>query len=141
VLTADIRFTPSLGRDGAYRAVEQIIEKYAKADDRLRIDLAVDPTCIRNPRNATEVSLDAPISQVVARSAAEILGGPRDVICHPAWPDTPVFNDMGIQAVTFGPGSTACYWPDEYVEIGDFISAIKVYALAALDVCRCATVR
>lgn len=136
--TGDIRFTPTLGRDGAYRAVQQVVEEYARAEKGIKVDLAVDPTCVRNPRNATVVSPDAPISQAVARSAAEVLGRGSETICHPAWPDTPVFNDMGVQAVTFGPGSIACYWPDEYVEIKDYLDAIKVYCLTALDTCRCA---
>jgi acetylornithine deacetylase/succinyl-diaminopimelate desuccinylase-like protein len=135
--TADIRFTPSLGRDGAYRAVEEVVEGYLRGHAGVAVELAVDPTCIRNPRHATVVASDAPISQAVAGAAADVLGRSSGVICHPAWPDTPVFNDMGIQAVTFGPGSTACYWPDEFVEIKDYLDAIKVYCLTAMDTCGC----
>lgn len=137
--TGDIRFTPSLGRDGAYKAVEAIIDRYAVTDRRLKIDLVVDPTCVRNPRNATSVPADAAINQILSRAIEHVLGRPSEMICHPAWPDTPVFNDHGVQAVTFGPGSTACYWPDEYVEINDYLSAVKIYALAALDACQVET--
>jgi acetylornithine deacetylase/succinyl-diaminopimelate desuccinylase-like protein len=133
--TGDIRFTPSLGRDGAYQAVREIVNGYETDDARLKIELAIDPTCIRNPRNATAVPADAPITRMLSRSIQQVLGRPAEMICHPAWPDTPVFNDMGVQAVTFGPGSTACYWPDEHVEIDDFLDAIKIYALTALQAC------
>jgi acetylornithine deacetylase/succinyl-diaminopimelate desuccinylase-like protein len=133
--TGDIRFTPSLGRDGAYSAVEQVIERFAATERQLKIELAVDPTCIRNPRNATSVPQDAAITRILAKAIERVLGRSAETICHPAWPDTPVFNDNGVQAVTFGPGSTACYWPDEYVEVDDFIAAIKIYALTALDAC------
>jgi acetylornithine deacetylase/succinyl-diaminopimelate desuccinylase-like protein len=135
-ITSDIRFTPSFGRDGAFREVEKVVAEYLRANQRLSVELSVDPTCIRNPRNATAVPADAAITQILSGVIEEVLGKPSELMCHPAWPDTPVFNDNGVQAVTFGPGSTACYWPDEYVEISDYLSAIKVYALAALDACR-----
>ena len=51
--------------------------------------------------------------------------------CHPAWPDTPVFNERGIPAVTYGPGSKHCYWDDEYVRTDEYLNAIKVYAATA----------
>ena len=84
---------------------------------------------------ATAVASDAPITRMLSGSIEQVLGRPAEMICHPAWPDTPVFNDVGVQAVTFGPGSTACYWPDEHVEIDDFLNAIKIYALTALRAC------
>ena len=58
--------------------------------------------------------------------------GPAELGFHPAWPDTPIFNEMGIPAVTYGPGSMECYWDDEHVELDDYLTAIETYCRATI---------
>ncbi len=47
---------------------------------------------------------------------------PAELGFHPAWPDTPILNEAGIPAVTYGPGSMDCYWDDESVLVDDYLS-------------------
>ena len=50
---------------------------------------------------------------------------------HPAWPDTPILNEAGIPAVTYGPGSMDCYWDGGSVLVDDYLTAVRTYCLAA----------
>jgi acetylornithine deacetylase/succinyl-diaminopimelate desuccinylase-like protein len=74
-----------------------------------------------------------PINDALTAAHNAFGAPPAKLACHPAWPDTPVFNERGIPAVTYGPGSKHCYWDEEYVSIDEYVKAIKVYATAAAN--------
>jgi hypothetical protein len=63
-----------------------------------------------------------PINDAIAAAHNAFVATPARHACHPAWPDTPVFNERGIPAVTYGPGSKHCYWDDEYVPTGEYLT-------------------
>ncbi|MFX0105676.1 MAG: M20/M25/M40 family metallo-hydrolase, partial [Candidatus Hodarchaeota archaeon] len=55
---------------------------------------------------------------------------------HPAWSDAATIRNEGYcpETIMFGPGSGAsAHLANEYIEIQDFINAIKVYTLFAYE--------
>jgi acetylornithine deacetylase/succinyl-diaminopimelate desuccinylase-like protein len=52
------------------------------------------------------------------------------------WTDTNVYNEMGIPAVKIGPRGTRIGPRREELAIDEMVKAAKIYALAALDICR-----
>jgi acetylornithine deacetylase/succinyl-diaminopimelate desuccinylase family protein len=133
-ITVDIRFPPEQTQEDVLRDVRDAIA--GELGDPGDFPTAVEPeeTCIRNPRSSLRLPDDHPLVQLLARAHEAVAGGPARLGFHPAWPDTPVLNEMGIPAVTYGPGSMECYWDDEYVEVDEYLMAVKTYCVAALDI-------
>ena len=77
---------------------------------------------------------DHPLVRLLARAHEAVTGESAQFGFHPAWPDTPVFNELGVPAVTYGPGSMECYWDDEYVEVEEYLAAVKTYCVSALEI-------
>ena len=93
-----------------------------------------EETCVRNPRSSLRVPDDHPLVRLLARAHETVTRSPARLDFHPAWPDTPIFNELGIPAVTYGPGSMECYWDDESVAVEEYLTAVKTYCVAALDI-------
>ena len=88
-------------------------------------------TCIRNPRSSLRLPDDHPLVGWTAEMHLAATGRPARLGFHPAWPDTPILNEAGIPAVTYGPGSMECYWDDESVLVDDYLAAVRTYCVAA----------
>jgi acetylornithine deacetylase/succinyl-diaminopimelate desuccinylase family protein len=133
-ITVDIRFPPEQTQEDVLRDVRDAIA--GALGDPGDFPTAVEPeeTCIRNPRNSLRLPDDHPLVRLLARAHEAVTGRPARLGFHPALPDTPVLNEMGIPAVTYGPGSMECYWDDEYVEVDEYLMAVKTYCVAALDI-------
>lgn len=56
------------------------------------------------------------------------------------WRDSNVFNEVGVPSVNYGPSRAPDAFPDsglsDAIRIDDLVSATKVYALTAMEVCR-----
>jgi acetylornithine deacetylase/succinyl-diaminopimelate desuccinylase-like protein len=98
-------------------------------------------TCVRNPRSSLRLAGDHPLAQWMSDVHVTATGRPATLGFHPAWPDTPILNEAGIPALTYGPGSMECYWDDEFVVIEDFLAAVRSYCLAAARGCETALPR
>jgi acetylornithine deacetylase/succinyl-diaminopimelate desuccinylase-like protein len=129
VLTIDTRFTPEQSVETVLRDMEAALAPVR--EDGLPITISVEETCKRNPRSSFRISEDHVLVRTLAAAHEASGGGAAAYGFHRAWPDTPIFNEMGIPAVTYGPGSMECYWDDEYVDIADYLTAIETYCLAA----------
>jgi acetylornithine deacetylase/succinyl-diaminopimelate desuccinylase-like protein len=70
------------------------------------------------------------LSLELAKVHEHVAGAPAELSSHPAWPDMPVFTELGIPAVTYGP--MGCYWDDEFFEVDEYLTAVKTYCVAAL---------
>jgi acetylornithine deacetylase/succinyl-diaminopimelate desuccinylase-like protein len=127
-LTVDIRFPPEQTQDDVFRDVREAIAAVLPQD---AFDVAPEETCIRNPRSAFRVADDHPLVQELASAHEAATGAAPPLGFHPAWPDTPIFVEAGIPAITYGPGSMECYWDDESVDLDEYLTAIKTYVLAA----------
>ena len=51
------------------------------------------------------------------------------------WTDTNVYNELGIPAIKIGPRGRRIGPCNEEIEIDVMVSAAKLYALIALDIC------
>lgn len=133
-LTVDIRFPPEQTQDDVLADVRDAIAAALSDDDQFPTTVEPEPTCIRNPRSSLRLPDDHPLARALADAHEAVTGSPAASAFHPAWPDTPIFNEAGVPAVTYGPGSMECYWDDESVEVGEYVTAAKTYcaAVAAL---------
>jgi acetylornithine deacetylase/succinyl-diaminopimelate desuccinylase-like protein len=129
-LTVDIRFPPEQTQADVIRDVSEAIAA-ALPDDGFGVDVEPEETCIRNPRSAFRVEDDHPLVGVLVAAHTAATGAEPSLGFHPAWPDTPIFVEAGIPAITYGPGSMECYWDDESVALDEYLTAIKTYGFAA----------
>jgi acetylornithine deacetylase/succinyl-diaminopimelate desuccinylase-like protein len=132
-LTVDIRFPPEQTQDDVLRDVRGAIAA-ALPDDGFGVDVEPEETCIRNPRSAFRVDDGHPLVRELVAAHAAATGGEPPLGFHPAWPDTPIFVEAGIPAITYGPGSMECYWDDESVELDEYLTAIKTYGIVAAGI-------
>jgi acetylornithine deacetylase/succinyl-diaminopimelate desuccinylase-like protein len=131
-ITVDVRFSPSTTAKNVLADIQRVIDECARRDPKFHATVEPQDTCVRNPRSPMDW-IKHPINDAIAVSHNAFSAVPVKLACHPAWPDTPVFNERGIAAVTYGPGSKHCYWDDEYVPIAEYLQAIKVYAATAAN--------
>jgi acetylornithine deacetylase/succinyl-diaminopimelate desuccinylase-like protein len=129
-ITLDVRFSPSASAEQVLADVQKVIDECARRDPTFHATVEPHETCVRNPRSPMDW-IKHPINDALATAHNAFVSAPVKHACHPAWPDTPVFNERGIPAVTYGPGSKHCYWDDEYVRTDEYLNAIKVYAATA----------
>jgi acetylornithine deacetylase len=89
---------------------------------------------------ASEIPNDHPIVRTLVQSYREVVGRDPEISGRQGAADTRFLNMYAdTPTVIFGPGSTAVmHATDEYVAIGDYITAIKVVALSICDWCEAA---
>jgi acetylornithine deacetylase len=86
---------------------------------------------------AADIPPDHPIVTTLVTTFKEVTGREPEISGRQGAADTRfMINYGGIPTVIFGPGPTAqMHANDEYVDIDDYITAIKVYALSICDWC------
>ncbi|TDD84031.1 M20 family metallopeptidase [Actinomadura rubrisoli] len=133
-VTFDFRFPAAQTQDDVLRDVRAAVERAVDRLAEFPVDVELEATCLKNPRSSLQVPAGERLLRDVA--AAHVRGTGRDARydVHRAWPDTPIFWEAGIKAVTYGPGSMDCYWDDESVAVEDYLAAVRTYAVAALTV-------
>jgi len=130
-LVVDIRFPPEQTADDVLRDVRAAVAQTLGDDSELPSLIEPEATCVRNPRSSLRLPEDHPLARRLCDAHIEATGRPARIGFHPAWPDTPILNEAGIPAVTYGPGSMECYWDDEWVSVQDYLAAVRTYCLAA----------
>ena len=78
-----------------------------------------------------------PLAESIRQSHRQIFGELPKLAPPPyssMWRDINVFNEMGIPAITYGPGASVG-GGNFAMRIEDLVTAAKLYALIALDVC------
>jgi acetylornithine deacetylase/succinyl-diaminopimelate desuccinylase-like protein len=79
-----------------------------------------------------------PLVAAVGRAQQLVVGRPLQAIA-PAlcsmWRDLNVFNEVGIPAISYGPGASSPGAGTFSVTVDDLAAAARIYALVALDVC------
>lgn len=86
---------------------------------------------------AADIPPDHPIVMTLVDCYREVVGEAPEISGRQGAADTRfLINNGDTPTVIFGPGPTAVmHANDEYVEIDDYITAIKIYALAICDWC------
>lgn len=78
-----------------------------------------------------------PLAEAIRRAHKQVVGGapqaPSPPYCS-MWRDINVFNEMGIPAITYGPGASVG-GGNFAMRIENLVTAAKLYALIALDMC------
>lgn len=132
-VTFDFRFPPEQDQECVLRDVRHAVARALPDLDAFGVDVSLEPTCAKNPRSSLRIPADARIITSLSSAHSVVSGRTAAYTTHRAWPDTPIFWEAGIEAATYGPGSMDCYWDDESVAVADYLTAIKTYALSALD--------
>lgn len=131
-LVVDIRFPPEQTADDVLRDVRAAVAATLGDDPELPTTVEPEATCVRNPRSSLRLEDDHPLARWLCEAHRRATGSPAQIGFHPAWPDTPILNEAGIPALTYGPGSMECYWDDESVSVEDYLAAVRTYCLAAV---------
>ena len=128
-LTIDVRYPPEQDQACVLRDIQMAVES-ALPRGGPAFEIALEPTCVRNPRSSLAIPVHHWIVSLLSDSHRTATATEPDFAVHRAWPDTPIFWEAGIPAITYGPGSMDCYWDDESVSIKDYLDAIKTYCVA-----------
>lgn len=132
-LVVDIRFSPEQTADDVLRDVRDAVTAALGDDPELPVSIEPEATCVRNPRSSLRLPDDHPLARWLCEAHRSATDRPARIGFHPAWPDTPILNEAGIPAVTYGPGSMECYWDDESVSVQDYLAAVRTYCVAAMQ--------
>ncbi|TYK51274.1 M20 family metallopeptidase [Actinomadura decatromicini] len=133
-ITFDFRFPAEQTQDDVLRDVRAAVERAVDRLAEFPVDVSLEATCLKNPRSSLRVPDGERLLTDVAAAHRRTTGEDARHGFHQAWPDTPIFWESGIKAVTYGPGSMDCYWDDESVPVADYLTAVRTYAVAALTV-------
>ena len=82
-----------------------------------------------------EITPDHPFVDLVARSAAEVLGGPVPLAGHLAWMDAALLGAAGIPTVIFGPTGQGLHADEEWVELDSMHAMYDVMMAVIADFC------
>ncbi|TMQ91659.1 M20 family metallopeptidase [Actinomadura soli] len=131
-ITFDFRFPATQTQDDVLRDVRAAVKRAVDRLAEFPVDVELEATCLKNPRSSLRVPSGERLLADVAAAHRHSTGEAAAHDVHPAWPDTPIFWESGIKAVTYGPGSMDCYWDDEWVAVEEYLAAVRTYAVAAL---------
>jgi putative selenium metabolism hydrolase len=128
----DRRYFPDETRESLERELRAAIEglQHDHGNPEVEIDLHKD----------SRPYLCAPeekIVHVLQRARRSVLGAPSDLGAWKFGIDIFAIEDAGIPCAGIGPGKEIyAHTPHDHVAIDDLVTASKIYAAAALDVCR-----
>lgn len=124
---ADIRTIPGVGHDVLVDLIGRLSQQIA-AESELSadVDVLVDRPVVDTP-------VAAPVVQALAAAHRDITGSPPVFGGVPGTTDgTILTRDAGLSTVVYGPGGKwIAHQADEYVDVADIHTAVKVYARAA----------
>jgi acetylornithine deacetylase/succinyl-diaminopimelate desuccinylase-like protein len=129
----DVRLPPGETAAFARREVESVL-----AD--LPVDATVEPYLFRRGYVADDAvsGLTDPLEAAHGEVRGEDPSRPAPHVTS-VWRDSNVFNGAGIHSVNFGPPRAPEAFPDSVlshaIRVDDLVTAAKIYALTAMDVC------
>ena len=87
--------------------------------------------------NYWKVDKAHPVAQTAVHCHEMVTGSKPDDTLFRAYTEVEMIAQQGIPGIIYGPGSILqAHRPDEYVELDEFITALKTYALIGLDFIR-----
>lgn len=124
----DRRTLPSETSESATQEIQEIIDEVKKGDPDVDATLSVFGS---GPGFAT--SPDEQICQLAKRTLDE-LNLPSDFVGYEQVSDGRFFAEKGIPTILIGPGiAQQAHTPNEHLELDQFIDAVKIYALLAIN--------
>jgi acetylornithine deacetylase len=140
VLKGSIATVPGEDHNGVKQAFLDHIAKLVEADEWLK-DHPPEITFGNKfgglDAEAADIPPDHPIVTTMVAAYTEVTGKAPEISGRQGAADTRfLINNGDTPTVIFGPGPTSVmHANDEYVDIDDYITAIKVYALSLCDWC------
>jgi acetylornithine deacetylase len=136
LLKGSIGTAPGEDHEGVKRSLVEKVAKAAEADPWMK-DRPPVVRFVGYDAQASEIPRNHPIVETVSRCYTEVTGKRAVISGRQGAADTRFLNHYGkTPTVIFGPGSTAImHADDEYVSIDDYLTSIKVMALAIYDWC------
>ena len=142
LLKGSIGTVPGEDHEGVKQSLVDQVARAAAADPWMK-DHPPKVRFVGYDAQASEIPRDHPIVDTVSRAYTEITGKAPVISGRQGAADTRFLNLYGdTPTVIFGPGSTAVmHADDEYVSIDDYLTSIKVMALAIYDWCNAEPIR
>lgn len=138
VLAGSIIFPPGESAEDVQSQIIEAVQTAANGDDWLR-ENPPQIEWLRGVSRGTEVTVDHPLYQTAHRAILAVTGSePRNYSLHTGSEIRNPTLHKGIPAVGFGPlagDSTQIGGHDEWVDVEDYVRAIKVVASVVLDWC------
>jgi len=132
-LTMDRRTLPGETFEEAEEEISDIIERLRKADPTFEADFS---TLYR--ANSFETPPDSDLVRSVGE-ACRLMGIAPEPVGYQQVSDGRFFAEREIPTVILGPGTAElAHTPDEHVPVAAVIEAVKIYALAAVELLGCA---
>jgi succinyl-diaminopimelate desuccinylase len=128
-MTMDRRTLPGEALEEAEREIAGILDRLKKADATFEADYSV-----LYRANAFETPPECDLVRSAAR-ACGLMGLDDEPIGYQQVSDGRFFADRGIPTVLMGPGTAElAHTPDEHVPVAAVVEAVKLYALAAIEI-------
>ncbi len=124
----DRRTLPNETVDGVTQEIQDVIDRVRKEDPE------VEATLVRlAAASPFETSPDETICRLAQQTMKE-LGRPSDFVGYEQVCDGRIFSEKGIPTIIIGPGTAKkAHTPNENLELDQYMDAIKVYALLAMN--------
>ena len=124
----DRRTLPSETPESATQEIQEIIDEVKKEDPDVDATLTM-----MGAGPPFETSPDQPICQIAKRTLEE-LNLPSEFVGYEQVSDGRFFAEKGIPTILIGPGiAQQAHTPNEHLELDQYIDAIKIYALLAIN--------
>jgi acetylornithine deacetylase len=137
-LVGKVVFPPGEELSDVQAEIVQAVNEAAEADPWLR-EHPPEIEWVRGVSRGTEVSVNHPLYQTVEGSIARVTGiRPRNYLLHPGSDIRNPVLYSGIPTVGFGPlggSSTQIGEHDEWVDLNDYVKAVKVVSSVILAWC------
>jgi acetylornithine deacetylase/succinyl-diaminopimelate desuccinylase-like protein len=125
----DRRTLPGESLEEAEREIENIIERLKREDSTFEADCSV-----LYRANSFETRANSEFVASVTR-VCDRMGLKSEPIGYQQVSDGRFFAERGIPTVLVGPGTAElAHTPDEHVPVAAVIEAVKLYALAAIEI-------
>ena len=134
------RFAPGQTREGALADMETVLAGLKQRFPGLETRLTAAQEVGRPVMPAFEVSRGSRIVQALNAAYRQVRGEPQPTgaITPPGFYGTDaghLYEAAGMEGVVCGPGGRYNTMPDERVDIGDYLDAVRIYLLTMLQIC------
>jgi succinyl-diaminopimelate desuccinylase len=124
----DRRILPGETLESVTQEIQDIIDEVKGEDPDIDATLQ-----LMGSGNPFETSPDEQVCQIAKRTLDE-LGMNSDFVGYEQVSDGRFFADKGIPTILIGPGTAKqAHTPDEHLELDQYLDAIKIYALLAIN--------
>lgn len=125
----DRRLIPEETVQEAFGEIRSVVEMLQRGDSEMQVELTQHLGI-----ESASIAADSLLSQTVATCHAQIYGREPSIAISPGFNDTHyLIRQMGIPALTYGPGTTGtAHTPDEYIVIDDLYKTTQSLVQVAL---------